>query len=173
MALRPSTESCERRGDTSRFYSEPGQGTAVKTYWPTSQQTETAAVAAPPERHASHTPAAGETILLVEDEDALRSLAVRILEGAGYSVLVAGLPSEALEMAARHGEEIDLLLTDLVMPQTSGVKLAAQLKSTHPDLPVIYTSGYVARPGDLPENAVFVGKPYTRTELLAAVSAAL
>jgi two-component system, cell cycle sensor histidine kinase and response regulator CckA len=155
-----------------QIYSEPGRGTAIKTYWPISQRAETAAAGESPERSSSHTPA-GETILLVEDEDALRSLAVRILEPAGYTVLVAGLPSEALELAARHGDGVDLLLTDLVMPEMSGAKLAAQLTSARPGLRVIYTSGYVAQPGELPDGAAFVSKPYTRAGLLAAVGAAL
>jgi two-component system cell cycle sensor histidine kinase/response regulator CckA len=155
-----------------QIYSEPGEGTAIKTYWPISQQTETAAIVTSPEQHTSHTPG-GETILLVEDEDALRSLAVRILEPAGYTVLAAGLPSEAIALAARHGDGVDLLLTDLVMPEMSGAKLAAQLSSARPGLRVIYTSGYVARPGELPEGAAFVSKPYTRAGLLAAVGAAL
>ena len=155
-----------------QIYSEPGRGTAIKTYWPISQRAETAAVSQSPERSSSHTPA-GETILLVEDEDALRSLAVRILEPAGYTVLVAGLPSEAIELAVRHGDSVDLLLTDLVMPEMSGAKLAAQLRNARPELRVIYTSGYVARPGELPEGAAFIGKPYTRAQLLAAIGAAL
>ena len=155
-----------------QIYSEPGQGTAIKTYWPISQQTETAALATPPEPDSALTPA-GQTILLVEDEDALRSLAVRILEPAGYTVLAAGLPSEAIELAAHHGDGVNLLLTDLVMPEMSGAKLAAQLSSARPGLRVIYTSGYVARPGELPEGAAFIGKPYTRAQLLAAIGAAL
>jgi PAS domain S-box-containing protein len=154
-----------------QIYSEPGQGTAIRTYWPISQQTAAPATA-PPQLHSSHTPA-GQTILLVEDEDALRSLAVRILEPAGYTVLAAGLPSEAIELAAHHGDGVDLLFTDLVMPEMSGVKLAAQLSSARPGLLVIYTSGYVARPGDLPEGAAFISKPYTRAGLLVAVGAAL
>ncbi len=155
-----------------QIYSEPGQGTAIKTYWPISQQTETATLTAPPEQHTSHTPD-GETILLVEDEDALRSLAVRILEPAGYTVLTAGLPSEAIALAAHHGDSVDLLLTDIVMPEMSGAKLAAQLRNARPELRVIYTSGYVAQPGELPDGATFIGKPYTRTNLLTAVSTAL
>ena len=155
-----------------QIYSEPGQGTAIRTYWPISQKKETAAILTSPEQHTSHTPA-GETILLVEDEDALRSLAVRILEPAGYKVLAAGLPSEAIELVSRHGDGVDLLLTDLVMPEMSGTRLAAQLSSARPDLRVIYTSGYVARPGELPEGAAFISKPYTRVGLLAAVGEAL
>jgi two-component system cell cycle sensor histidine kinase/response regulator CckA len=155
------------------IYSEPGQGTAVKTYWPISHQAKQADPAAEsPELHVSGAPN-GETILLVEDEDALRSLTVRILESEGYAVLAAGLPSEAIELAARHGESVDLLLTDVVMPEMSGAKLAERLRGARPDLRVIYTSGYVARPGDLPEGAAFVSKPFTRLQLLAAVSAAL
>jgi two-component system, cell cycle sensor histidine kinase and response regulator CckA len=155
-----------------QIYSEPGQGTAIKTYWPISQQKATAAIVTSPEQHTSHTPG-GKTILLVEDEDALRALAIRILESSGYTVLAAGLPSEAIELATHHGDGFDLLLTDLVMPEMSGAKLAAQLRNARPDLRVIYTSGYVARPDELPEDAAFISKPYTRTDLLAAVGMTL
>ncbi len=155
-----------------QIYSEPGQGTAIRTYWPISEQKETTAIVTSTEQHSSRM-STGETILLVEDEDALRSLAIRILEPAGYTVLAAGLPSEAIELASHHGDGVDLLLTDLVMPEMSGAKLAAQLGSARPELRVIYTSGYVARPGELPEGAAFISKPYTRAQLLAAVSAEL
>jgi CheY-like chemotaxis protein len=155
------------------IYSEPGQGTAVKTYWPASQQAQhSSSTAGLPDQHVARSPA-GETILLVEDEDALRAITIRILEREGYLVLAAGLPSEAIELAARHGEGVDLLLTDVVMPEMSGAKLAECLREARPDLRVIYTSGYVARPGDLPEGAAFVSKPFTGAQLLAAVSAAL
>ncbi len=157
----------------AEIYSEPGQGTAVKTYWPISQQAQhSSSAVAPPDPHVARAPA-GETILLVEDEDALRSLTIRILEREGYAVLAASLPSEAIELAARHGESVDLLLTDVVMPEMSGAKLAERLRGARPDLRVIYTSGYVARLGDLPEGATFVSKPFTGAQLLAAVSAAL
>ena len=155
------------------IYSEPGRGTAVKTYWPISQQTQRSSSTATPQEPPVARPPAGETILLVEDEDALRSVTIRILEREGYVVLAAGLPSEAIELAARHGESVDLLLTDVVMPEMSGAKLAERLRGARPDLRVIYASGYVARPGDLPEGAAFVSKPFTGAQLLAAVSAAL
>lgn len=87
-------------------------------------------------------------------------------------MLTAGLPSEAIELAAHHGDSIDLLLTDIVMPEMSGTKLATQLRNARPQLRVIYTSGYVAQPGELPDDATFISKPYTRTNLLAAVSTA-
>ena len=155
------------------IYSEPGQGTAVKTYWPISQQPQHASFAtAPPDPQAARAPA-GETILLVEDEDALRTVTIRILEREGYVVLAAGLPSEAIELAARHGEGVDLLLTDVMMPEMSGAKLAERLREARPGLRVIYMSGYVARPGDLPDGAAFVSKPFTGAELLAVVGAAL
>ena len=155
------------------IYSEPGRGTAVKTYWPVSQQAQhSSSPAAPPDPHVVRAPA-GETILLVEDEDALRAVAIRILEREGYVVLAAGRPSEAIELAARHGGGVNLLLTDVVMPEMSGAKLAERLRDARPDLRVIYTSGYVARPGDLPEGAAFVSKPFTGAQLLAAVGAAL
>jgi CheY-like chemotaxis protein len=115
----------------------------------------------------------GETILLVEDEEALRAIATRLLEAEGYRVLAAGLPSAAIEMAAPAERRIDLLLTDLVMPGMPGVALVAHLRKERPTLPVVYMSGYVARPGDLPESAVSVAKPFKRAELLTAVGRAL
>ncbi len=116
---------------------------------------------------------AGETILLVEDEDALRAIAVRLLESEGYRVLAAGLPSEAIELAKPREQPVDLLLTDLVMPEMPGAALAERLRKLRPGLPVVYMSGFVAQPDDLPQDALFVSKPFKRAELLAAVGLAL
>lgn len=155
-----------------QIYSEPGHGTAIKTYWLTPQTKTAHAPLSAPDTQLAHTPA-GETILLVEDEHALRSVAIRILRSEGYNVLEAALPSVAIALAAQHGDDVDLLLTDLVMPEMSGAKLAEQLKSTFPDLPVLYTSGYVAIPAELPHDAVVVSKPFTRKALITAVGRAL
>lgn len=111
--------------------------------------------------------------MLVEDEDALRTIARRLLEAEGYKVLAAGLPSAAIELSELAAQRIDLLLTELVMPGMPGAALVEHLRKVRPTLPVVYMSGYVASSGDLPEGAVFVGKPLKRPELLTAVGRAL
>jgi PAS domain S-box-containing protein len=107
----------------------------------------------------------GETILLVEDEDAVRGLVARALEEHGYRVLASGLPREAL-VRAEQGD-VDLLVTDLVMPGLKGTTLARQLRVTHPDLPVILISGFSAEAveGETSEFTL-LGKPFT-PEVLA------
>ncbi len=113
----------------------------------------------------------GETILLVEDEDAVRSLAVRILHSAGYKVFDASNGGEALLVCERH--PIDLLLTDVVMPKMSGKELAQRLRKERPELRVLYASGYsensIVHDG-VPEAGVrLIEKPFTAEALLAAV----
>jgi two-component system cell cycle sensor histidine kinase/response regulator CckA len=163
-----------KAGGSVRIDSESGRGTVVKAYWPVAQRSRHGEVSLVPSESAdpTRTPA-GETILLVEDEDALRAIATRLLRAEGYEVLAAGLPSAAIELAEPAEQSIDLLLTDLVMPGMPGAALVEHLHRTRPALPVVYMSGYVARSGDLPEGAVFVGKPFKRSELLAAVGRAL
>ena len=115
--------------------------------------------------------------MLVEDEDAVRGLAVKILDRLGYQLLVAGSGAEALAVAARHGGPIDLLLTDVVMPGMSGRDLATQLGALHPEMSVLYTSGYteevIAHHGVLDPGLRFLAKPYTPQLLASAVQAAL
>ncbi len=111
-------------------------------------------------------------ILLVEDEGALRRITARLLRAAGYIVLEAARAGEAIEIAAHEDQQIDLLLTDVVMPGMSGAALAQRLQQTRPALSVLYTSGYLAHPEDLPEGAAFVRKPFTRSGLLDAVESA-
>lgn len=116
-----------------------------------------------------------ETILVVEDEQILRELAVVILRDCGYHVLEAATGVEATEIWNRHRNLIDLLLTDMVMPEgISGVELAEQLISQKPDLRVVFTSGYSV--SDTTETdfirkgrADFLQKPYTRVTLAKSV----
>jgi CheY-like chemotaxis protein len=89
-------------------------------------------------------PAASKTILVVEDRDDVRALARDILEDTGYRVLEAQDPNDALRIAEQHRATIDLLLTDLVMPQMSGIDLAKRLQSLRPDIQVLYMSGFVS-----------------------------
>ena len=106
-----------------------------------------------------------ETILLVENEYALRELMRRFLEGSGYAVLNARDGDEALSVATAHPTPIDLLLTDVVMPGLNGRELAARLSSVRPGARVIFMSGYtdeaVTRHGVLDPGAAYVQKPFT------------
>ena len=115
----------------------------------------------------------GETLLVVEDEAALREVAGRILSGAGYHVLAAECGATALELAARHEGVIDLLVSDVVMPGMLGKELADRLTGVRPDTRVLYMSGY-AQPvlhsqGTLDPGVSLLEKPFTAGDLLAAV----
>ena len=113
-----------------------------------------------------------ETVLLVEDEDAVRAVASIILKRDGYRVLEAPTPSQACEIFAERGEEIDLLLTDVVMPEMNGPGLAQRLVAERPQLRVVFMSGYVdiTSPFDTTNvNIAFVNKPFRPAALLDKV----
>jgi len=141
--------------------SHPGQGTVFQVYLPSRpsapEEADAPAASRPqPQR---------ETVLLVEDEDMIRSLAEQILLDRGYRVHAAANANEALDLAAKLGDDLDLLLTDIVMPGTSGSDLAQRLLRSHPDLRVLYMSGYsdslIFRYGMLQERAAFLQKPFS------------
>src|SRR2546430_1150909 len=108
---------------------------------------------------------AHETILLVEDESAVRELAQMVLSQRGYRVIEAHTPEEAERLAGNNGAEIHLLLTDVVMPGSSGRELAKRLTGRYPNLRVLYMSGYtynvIAQDGTLEEGISFLQKPFT------------
>ena len=110
-----------------------------------------------------------DTILLVEDENVLRSLVRLVLEGQGYRVLEATSMSEGQDVAAGYDGSIDLLLTDVVMPGGSGPELAEKLVATRPSMKVLFMSGYtddvVLRSGVLAESSSFLQKPFTSAGL--------
>jgi len=146
-------------GDVS-FYSELGLGSTFKIYWPaTDQPSETAASPQGP-RIPYH---GNETILLVEDDEKVRKLVRQMLLLQGYKVLETERSSEAVGVASRHDGPIDLLLTDVVMPQMSGQELAEQVVALRPSIKVVFMSGY---PGSTPghgmfdPSAVFLQKPF-------------
>jgi CheY-like chemotaxis protein len=118
-----------------------------------------------------------ETVLLVEDEPALRKLSRHLLELCGYNVLEAENGAEALEVSQKHRHEIHLLLTDVVMPGMSGRVLADQLVKGRPGTRVVYMSGYtgqtVGEHGVLAEGSFFLPKPFTREGLARKVREAL
>ena len=118
-------------------------------------------------------PKGTETVLLVEDEDAVRSLARIVLQGAGYHVLEASDGREGLAVAGRYEGSIHLLLTDVVMPVLGGRQLAVRLLVLHPEMKVLFQSGYtddsVIRHGVLQEKVHFLQKPYTPAALAMKV----
>jgi two-component system cell cycle sensor histidine kinase/response regulator CckA len=151
-------------------YSEPGQGTTFKLYFP-----RVAGPASPgilEEREHPRRDAA-ETLLLVEDETQVRELEVRMLEQLGYKVLAAANGEEALDVSRAHPGQISLLVTDVVMPNMSGRQVAEALLSCRPDLRVLYLSGYtennIGHHGVLDSGVDFLTKPFTRDALARKV----
>jgi two-component system, cell cycle sensor histidine kinase and response regulator CckA len=149
--------------------SEPGHGATFRVFLP--------AVPAPvPSEPSSELPAwaiepAEETILLVEDEDTIRRLVAEVLSRSGYTVLDAPAGDAALELLNAHGDRIDLLLTDIVMPGMSGADLARAATLARPSLRVLFTSGYTSDPEEVLAgvSAAFIGKPFSPQALVAKV----
>ena len=165
----------QQAGGRITIYSEVGMGTTVRVLLPA--RDAVVARAAPKfVVPANETATSAQTILLVEDEEAVRMAAQRILESQGYQVLEAATPDAALELMSTWTEPLDLLLTDMVMPGMSGRELAARLQSLRPTLQVIYMSGYseeLLKRGADGFDGTVIEKPFTRTPLLAAVAKAL
>ena len=132
-------------------------------------------VAAAPAANGAVTRTDPVSVLVVEDEDVVRSLVVQVLEGEGYRALVAMDGEDALALAAEN--HVDLLLTDLTMPKLGGRELAEQLRVAHPELKVVYMSGYaeggILSDGVLPPATAFLSKPFTFTELAEKVRSLL
>ena len=155
-------------------YSEPGRGTTFKIYLP---------------RHVSKTievpilgvlkPAMGghETILLVEDEPAILRLTARVLQDLGYAVLAANTPNGAIRLAKEFTGKINLILTDVIMPEMTGWDLAQKLVSFCPHIKSLFMSGYtfnnIAHLGKLDTHVHFIQKPFTKNELATKIHEAL
>jgi PAS domain S-box-containing protein len=156
-------------GGQVRVESAPGQGATFRVLLPRVFDKAAAISPAPVEP----SPRGAETILLVEDEDPVRALAVEALELHGYKVLAARDGPEALVVAALHPGPIDLLLTDVVMPRMGGQVVAERLAAARPGMRVLYVSGYpgdrVVREGRLASEANFLAKPFTPETLAKAV----
>ena len=155
-------------------YSELGKGTSFKLYFPCVSEVPEALNQ--PTKHFA--PCGGsETILLVEDDEAFRDVTAVTLRNAGYTVLEARNAQMAVELAAKHRETVHLLLSDIVLPQTSGVQLFALLKASALDLKVILMSGYatemLGRHDPIPPDVIFIEKPFTRDSLLSTIHAVL
>jgi PAS domain S-box-containing protein len=157
----------QRAGGHIRVQSAPGQGSTFTVYLP---RVEAPAAVEEPERTVGDTVHGAETILVVEDEDAVRSMVREALEARGYRVLVARNGVEALDLAGRYGDYIDLLISDVIMPQMNGAELAQRLARLRPGLRVLFVSGYtddaVIRLGVLEKRTAFLQKPFS-LDLLA------
>jgi PAS domain S-box-containing protein len=151
-------------------YSEQGMGTTFRIYLPR-HTSKTQKI--PREISASPSMRGQETILLVEDEQAILQLTATILEDQGYRVLSALTPSAAIRLASEYSGEIHLLMTDMVMPGMCGLDLSKKLTSTHPGIRLLFCSGYtadvIAHQGVLDEGMHFIQKPYSIKNLAAKV----
>ena len=161
----------EQSGGHVRITTAPGEGTSFEIYLPEAERNE-AAETAPP---AVTAPGGTEAILIVEDQEAVRELARRMLEQHGYRVLTAANGSAALELCTDGALRLDLIVTDVVMPQMRGEELARRVAQIRPGLRVLFMSGYAGSSieGDTDASISFLQKPFTLGELLTAVRAVL
>ena len=150
------------------LYSEPGQGTTFKVYFPLVRDELSAIEVPQPDVAGGH-----ETILLVEDEDAVRELARTILARKGYNVLSAADPREALGIAESYEGHIDVLVSDVVMPILSGPEMARRILASRPDIKTLFLSGYteelITSEGRLSGMDAFLSKPFTAEGLARKV----
>ncbi|MEI6208797.1 MAG: GAF domain-containing protein [Desulfuromonadales bacterium] len=155
-------------------YSEPGMGTTFTIYLPRHVGKTEQALKEGMEKTA---PRGQETILLVEDELAILNMASIILTKQGYSVLQANTPAEAIRLTKEHSGVIELLITDVIMPEMNGKDLAHKLQFLLPQLKCLYMSGYtadaIAQHGVLAEGVYFIQKPFSLTDLATKVREAL
>ena len=151
-------------------YSEPGRGSTFKIYLPRVDSPPSPRLAG---ASAGAGPARGETVLVVEDEDQVRRLTCIVLGRAGYMVLEAASPEQALAIAGDQPARIDLLVTDVIMPGMVGPALVRQIAQRRPGLKTLFLSGYTGRTvsqnGELEDNAPFLEKPFTPQALLSKV----
>jgi len=151
-------------------YSEPGHGSTFKVYLPAIELEPTESEGAAAQVEA---PGGNETLLVAEDDPNVRDLACTMLSGLGYKVLSGKTVSECLELAANYPDRIDILLTDVIMPNMSGRELYSRLQQARPGLRVLYMSGYaanlIADRGVLGEDICFIQKPFTRMNLARKV----
>jgi signal transduction histidine kinase/ActR/RegA family two-component response regulator len=161
-------------GGHLKIYSEPGQGTTVKIYLPRLFAAETPIEPARPPVAAS--PSDRRKVLVVEDDDRVRAFTEEALSDLGYDVVSADSAADALAEVA-HAPDIDLLLTDVVMPDINGRDLAEQVLKLRPGLPVLYMTGFtrnaVVHNGMLDPGVNFMAKPFTVDQLAAKVREAL
>jgi len=152
-------------------YSEPDNGTSIKIYIPRhAGQTIDTQVEITEEIPLS---LGNETVLLVEDDAAILKLGKRILEDLGYTVMSAGGPHEAIRLSEKHDGEINLLITDVIMPEMNGRELSEKLQGHYPDLKILFMSGYtanvIAHRGVLDDGINFIAKPFAKKVMAVTV----
>ena len=156
----------KQNGGYIKVYSEPGQGTTFRISLP---QYQGEAATAQDEEELEIPPGRGELILLVEDETVIIEMNSRMLQRLGYRVIATISPAEAIALARQHREELRLLLTDIIMPEMNGYDLSKAITTDHPEIKVLFVSGYTAnvisRQGVLPEGMNFLQKPFMKREL--------
>ena len=155
-------------------YSEPGQGTTFRIYL----SRDSGQIVDAPRKRAERIPQVhGGTLLVVEDEPALLTVAKMMLERLGYRVLAAGTPGEAMALAEEHAGEIRLLIIDVVMPEMNGRDLAERLQSLYPDIKIMFMSGYTTdvmiHRGVLAKGVNFIQKPFSLRDLAVKVQEAV
>ena len=159
----------KQSGGNVGVYSHPGRGTTFKVYLPRVDEPEPSP-AEPPQRAVT---SGAETVLLVEDEPALRDLIKFALTGSGFTVLDVPSPAEALALSRRHGGPLHLLLTDVIMPGMDGPALAKQVQKERPDIKVLFMSGYatnfIMHDGVVDSGTNFLEKPFHPRTLLSKV----
>jgi two-component system cell cycle sensor histidine kinase/response regulator CckA len=157
----------KQSGGVVRISSEPGLGTTVKVFLPRTGDAESVAAEAPASLRGD------ETVLVVEDEDSVRELMWKILTEHGHTVLEARHGKDALTVAASHPHPIQLVVTDVVMPEMGAVELAEQLLAERPDIKILFVSGYtsdeVVRRGISRQELAFIRKPFTAEDLMRKV----
>jgi PAS domain S-box-containing protein len=151
-------------------YSEVGRGTTFKIYFP---RVDTEAVPTQASKMVADRPRGSETVLVVEDEAAVRALVTGVLQASGYTVMTASSGADALALSAQHQGAIDLLLTDVVMPELSGPQLAGRLAKSYSKMKVLFVSGYtddaIVHHGVLDSRSAFLQKPFTPEALARKV----
>jgi len=152
----------KQSGGNIWVYSEPGQGTTFKIYLPRVDEPLNGLKKNEP---SAEVPGGNETVLIIEDEEAVRKVASRILKKRGYRVLEASRGDEAIRLYEESKEKIHLVLTDVVLPGMSGPQLIGKLRGIKDDFKVLYMSGYtddmVVLNGALGKGANFIQKPFT------------
>lgn len=163
----------KQNGGFIHIYSEPGKGTTLKIHIPRLMdeiEIEATVEEALPEIYPA-------TVLLVEDDDMVRRMTAALLKRIGYSVLIAESPHEALEFFKQEDTPIDLLVTDVIMPQMSGVELVAKIRLIKRDIKVLFMSGYtenvIVHQGVLKEGIHFIQKPFSKNDFARKVRDAI
>jgi CheY-like chemotaxis protein len=162
-----------QHGGWINVFSEPGQGTVFKVYLPSTETESEAESAAEGEAAVQGAHGLGQRILLVEDEEAVRELATRALTESGYVVFEAGAAEEALEVFESEGGNFDLVFSDVVLPDKSGIRLIEDLLKMRPDIQILVSSGYTDQKSQWPviqeKGYRFLQKPYSLVDLLGTI----